>query len=50
VLQVRVLQAGFEYGGACYRSLSAVARAITGPHCNGLLFFQDALGSKGGSR
>jgi hypothetical protein len=50
VLQVRVLAGGFEYEGAVYRSLSAVARAITGSHCNGFLFFQAALAGQGGSR
>jgi hypothetical protein len=30
---------GFEYGGERYRSLSAVAKAITGSHCNGFRFF-----------
>jgi hypothetical protein len=39
VLQVRVLANGFEYAGTLYPSLSAVARAITGSHCNGFLFF-----------
>jgi hypothetical protein len=38
-LQVRVLQDGFEYEGELYKSLSAVAKAITGSHCNGYLFF-----------
>jgi hypothetical protein len=50
LLQVRVLPAGFEYEGAAYRSLSAVARAITGSHCNGFLFFQAALAHQGGPR
>ena len=50
LLQVRVLTAGFEYDGLAYQSLSAVARAITGSHCNGFLFFQGALASKGDSR
>jgi hypothetical protein len=49
-LQVRVLPAGFEYDGQLYRSLSAVAKAITGSHCNGFLFFQAALAGKGGPR
>ena len=40
VLQVRVLADGFEFEGVAYRSLSAVARAITGAHCNGFLFFR----------
>ena len=30
---------GFEYEGRRYRSLSAVAKAITGSHCNGFRFF-----------
>ncbi len=38
-LQVRVLASGFEYAGVAYPSLSAVAKAITGSHCNGFLFF-----------
>ena len=50
LLQVRVLPAGFEYNGLAYRSLSAVARAITGSHCNGFLFFHDALTHQGDSR
>jgi Protein of unknown function (DUF2924) len=36
---VRVLDEGFEYDSQCYRSLSAIARHITGTHWNGLLFF-----------
>jgi hypothetical protein len=44
-VQVRVLAAGFEYDGQVYGSLSAVAKAITGSHCNGYLFFR--LGGKG---
>jgi hypothetical protein len=47
---VRVLPNGFEYNGLAYRSLSAVARAITGAHCNGFLFFQCALTNQGDSR
>lgn len=30
---------GFDYAGAPYRSLSAIARAITGTRWNGLVFF-----------
>jgi hypothetical protein len=37
---VRVLNAGFEYDGRHYRSLSAIATAVTGAHWNGLLFFR----------
>ncbi len=47
-LQVRVLADGFEFEGAVYPSLSAVAKAITGSHCNGFLFFR--LTGKGGDR
>jgi hypothetical protein len=39
-LQVRVLADGFAYEGKTYRSLSAVAKAITGSHCSGHLFFR----------
>ena len=39
-LQVRVLPKGFEFEGTTYPSLSAVARAITGAHWNGRLFFR----------
>ena len=46
-LQVKVLPGGFEYEGEVYASLSAVARAITGSHCNGFLFFR--LGQNGGA-
>ena len=46
VLQVRVLADGFEFEGHVHPSLSAAARAITGSHCNGYLFFR--LGGKGG--
>jgi hypothetical protein len=37
--EVTVLSQGFEYNGQTYRSLSAVATAITGSHWNGFLFF-----------
>jgi len=37
--RVTVLEGGVEYGGQCYRSLSAVARIITGSRCSGPLFF-----------
>jgi hypothetical protein len=39
-LQVTVLQSGFAYQGRVFASLSAVAKAITGSHCNGFLFFR----------
>ncbi|MDP8256624.1 MAG: DUF2924 domain-containing protein, partial [Candidatus Alcyoniella australis] len=35
--RVKVLEHGFEYQDKPYRSLSAVARAITGSHWNGFL-------------
>ena len=37
--EVRVLDQGFEYRGVPYRSLSGVARAITGTAWNGPRFF-----------
>ncbi len=39
-LQVKVLPQGFELEGEVYKSLSAVAKAITGQHCNGYYFFR----------
>jgi hypothetical protein len=42
-VQVQVLQSGFAYQGQVYPSLSAVAKAVTGSHCNGFLFFRNAL-------
>ena len=46
-IRVQVLANGFEFEGEVFRSLSAVAKKITGGHCNGYLFF--GLGkSKGG--
>jgi hypothetical protein len=38
-IRVRVLESGFEYDGRRYRSLSAIAKTVTGAHWNGLLFF-----------
>ena len=38
-VEVRVLENGFEYERVVYKSLSAVAKAITGSHWNGKLFF-----------
>jgi hypothetical protein len=46
-IQVKVLADGFEYVGEFHASLSAVAKAITGSHCNGYLFFR--LNAKGGA-
>lgn len=39
-LTVTVLPTGFEFEGEVYKSLSAVAKKITGSHCNGYLFFR----------
>lgn len=44
-IEVRVLEDGFEYNNQRYRSLSAIAREITGTSWNGFLFF-----SIGGSK
>jgi hypothetical protein len=37
--RVTVLDGGFEHQGKPYKSLSAIARAITGTRWNGLIFF-----------
>ncbi len=47
--QVTVLDDGFEHLGATYRTLTAVAKAITGAGWNGFLFFGLASRS-GGAR
>jgi hypothetical protein len=39
-LQEKVLGNEFEFEGQVYRSLSAVAKAISGQHCNGMAFFR----------
>jgi hypothetical protein len=46
-VQVMVLDKGFEYGDKAYRSLTAIAEAVTGSHWNGYLFF--GLKKNGGS-
>lgn len=38
-IQVKALEKGFEYGGKIYKSLTAIAKEITGAHWNGYLFF-----------
>jgi hypothetical protein len=38
--EVVVTQSGYEYGGAGYRSLSEIARKITGAHWSGPAFFR----------
>ena len=44
-IEVRVLPDGFDYEGEVYRTLSAVAKKVTGTHWNGYHFFR--LGKKG---
>jgi hypothetical protein len=44
---ITVLPKGFEWEGTVYRSLSAVAKAITGSHWNGRLFFNLPTNNKG---
>jgi hypothetical protein len=43
LVQVQVLTDGFAYAGRVFPSLSAVAKAITGSHTNGFLFFCNSL-------
>jgi len=38
-LQVKILESGFEYNNKPYKSLSAIAKDVTGAHWNGYLFF-----------
>jgi hypothetical protein len=40
IIRVLVTAEGFEYEGQRYRSLSAIAKAVTGSHINGYLFFR----------
>jgi hypothetical protein len=44
-IAVTVLDEGFECEGTVYRSLTAVAKAVTGSHWNGYLFFGIAKGT-----
>ena len=39
LIEVTVLPGGFEWEGEVYKSLTAVAQAVTGSHWNGFLFF-----------
>jgi hypothetical protein len=43
LIQEQVLTEGFACAGTIYPSLSAVAKTITGSHCNGFLFFRNTL-------
>ena len=47
-VRVIVLADGFEYEGERYKSLTAVAKAVTGKHWNGFHFF--GLRKNGGDR
>ena len=50
-LRVTVLDDGLEWEGEHYPSVSAVAKAITGTHTNGFLFFKlGTHAAKGGER
>ena len=40
MLQVKILERGFEYNGKVYKSLTAIAKKVTGAHWNGFLFFK----------
>jgi len=42
-LHVQILNEGFAYAGTVFPSLSAVAKVITGSHCNGYHFFRNTL-------
>jgi hypothetical protein len=46
LIEVTVLPKGFEWEGRVFRSLSAVAQAVTGAHWNGHLFFGLKNGDK----
>ena len=48
-ITVTVLEDGFEHDGTIYHSLSAVAKAVTGSHWNGRLFFNLGKGKGGRS-
>ena len=46
ILVVQVLERGFEFNGRPFRSLSGVAKTITGTHLNGYSFFGLARGKR----
>jgi hypothetical protein len=48
--EVTITAAGFEFDGRPYRSLSAIAKAITGTHWNGRVFFGLGPSRKGGAQ
>ena len=48
LIQVKVIADGFEFEGDLYKSLSAVAKKVTGSHWNGFKFFN--LRKEGGDQ
>jgi len=38
-LEVKILESGFEFRNKVYKSLTAIAKEVTGAHWNGYLFF-----------
>ncbi|MCC6363055.1 MAG: DUF2924 domain-containing protein [Bryobacterales bacterium] len=49
IISVQVRENGFEFDGKIYKSLSSVARAVTGTRWNGFLFFGIAGGKDAAS-
>jgi hypothetical protein len=49
-LKVKVRTDGLEYEGELYATLSAVAKAVTGTHTNGYLFFKLGQYKDGGAK
>ena len=45
-IQATILPTGFEYEGEVYKSLTAIAKQVTGTHWNGHLFFGLRNGGK----
>ena len=39
VIEVKILESGYEYNNKKYKSLSSIAKEVTGAHWNGYLFF-----------
>ena len=39
IIEIRVMDGGFDYKGTVYKTLTAIAKVITGAHWNGFLFF-----------
>jgi hypothetical protein len=39
IIEIKILETGFEYGGKIYKTLTSVAKEVTGAHWNGYLFF-----------